>query len=180
MKMKTILINDNPPPHLPLYQQPKITYHTQFIFHLSTSLHSSRMRTARLLLVPPSMHCSLAVGCLFLGCLRGVGGGIPACNEADPSLWTEFVTHTSENITLPQTSFAGGNNIKNKNAFQFNASRPRRNSDRVANKDEQSPSGQQADCGQNDRHLWKHYLLLQSVKTNFRVTMFKGPKSCTF
>ena len=25
-------------------------------------------------------------------------------------LWTEFLTHTSENITLPQTSFAGGNN----------------------------------------------------------------------
>ena len=25
-------------------------------------------------------------------------------------LWTEFLTHASENITLPQTSFAGGNN----------------------------------------------------------------------
>ena len=24
-----------------------------------------------------------------------------------PSLWTEFLTHASENITLPQTSFAG-------------------------------------------------------------------------
>ena len=24
--------------------------------------------------------------------------------------WTEFLTHASENITLPQTSFAGGNN----------------------------------------------------------------------
>ena len=24
-------------------------------------------------------------------------------------LWTEFLTHASENITLPQTSFAGGN-----------------------------------------------------------------------
>ena len=28
----------------------------------------------------------------------------------DPPLWTEFLTHASENITLPQTSFAGGNN----------------------------------------------------------------------
>ena len=26
-----------------------------------------------------------------------------------PLLWTEFLTHTSKNITLPQTSFAGGN-----------------------------------------------------------------------
>ena len=26
-----------------------------------------------------------------------------------PSLWTEFLTHACENITLPQTSFAGGN-----------------------------------------------------------------------
>ena len=26
-----------------------------------------------------------------------------------PHLWTEFLTHASENITLPQTSFAGGN-----------------------------------------------------------------------
>ena len=27
-------------------------------------------------------------------------------------LWTEFLTHASENITLPQTSFAGGNNTR--------------------------------------------------------------------
>ena len=26
-----------------------------------------------------------------------------------PLLWTEFLTHASENITLPQTSFAGDN-----------------------------------------------------------------------
>ena len=31
-----------------------------------------------------------------------------------PPLWTEFLTHASENITLPQTSFAGG-----KNTFPF-------------------------------------------------------------
>ena len=29
---------------------------------------------------------------------------------AGTPLWTEFLTHTSENITLPQTSFAGGKN----------------------------------------------------------------------
>ena len=32
-----------------------------------------------------------------------------ACWEAI-LLWTEGMTHTCENITLPQTSFAGGNN----------------------------------------------------------------------
>ena len=37
------------------------------------------------------------------------------------------------------------------------------NSDRVANKDEQWPSSIKADCGQNDRHLWKQYLPLRSV-----------------
>ena len=31
-------------------------------------------------------------------------------------------------------------------------------SDRVANKDEQWPSRHEADCGQNDRRLCKHYL----------------------
>ena len=30
--------------------------------------------------------------------------------ETPSSLWTEWLTHTCENITLPQTSFAGGNN----------------------------------------------------------------------
>ena len=34
-------------------------------------------------------------------CLWSGGGCIPACNGADPP-WTEFLTHASENITLPQ------------------------------------------------------------------------------
>ena len=29
-----------------------------------------------------------------------------------PPLWTEFLTHACENITLPQTSFAGGKKKK--------------------------------------------------------------------
>ena len=41
-----------------------------------TSMHSSRMRIARLMPVSSSMHCS--------------------------RMWTEFLTHASENITLPQ------------------------------------------------------------------------------
>ena len=41
--------------------------------------------------------------------------GIPpcckACWDTTTPLWTEFLTHATENITLPQTSFAGGNNV---------------------------------------------------------------------
>ena len=33
-------------------------------------------------------------------------------------LWTEFLTHTSENITLPQISYAGGNNCSWYSAFE--------------------------------------------------------------
>ena len=42
--------------------------------------------------------------------------------DADPlTLWTERITHACENITLPKTSFAGGNYNSNKNAFQKDA-----------------------------------------------------------
>ena len=33
----------------------------------------------------------------------------PPGPDPPPLLWTEFLTQASENITLPQTSFAGGN-----------------------------------------------------------------------
>ena len=51
----------------------------------TTRMHFSRMRTARLLPVSPSMRCS--------------------------RMWTEFLTHASENITSPQLR-CGGNNVK--------------------------------------------------------------------
>ena len=59
-----------------------------------TRLHSSRMHTARLLTVFPSMHCtgggggvSAPGGCLVSGWGYLVqGGGIPAYTEADPPL----------------------------------------------------------------------------------------------
>ena len=76
------------------------------------------MHTARLLTVSPSMHCAGGDGgwCLLPGVgvsapgggVLGGRGGIPACTEADPPR-TEFLTHATENITLPQTSFTGGN-----------------------------------------------------------------------
>ena len=78
-------------------------------------MHSSRMRTARLLPVSPSMHCSRGVY-LVRGMYLVPGGqevcpcpGVPAQVLPHPPR-TEFLTHASENITLPQTSFAGGNN----------------------------------------------------------------------
>ena len=78
-----------------------------------TRLHSSRMRTARALTVSPSMLfvggvCTgglsapgVGWGCLLPGVYLLPGGCIPACTEADTPLWTEFLTHTYENITLP-------------------------------------------------------------------------------
>ena len=69
------------------------------------------MRTARLLPVSPSMHCSGGGvpgpgGCTWSGGVYLAPGGVPA--QEPPPLWTEFLTHASENITLSQTSFAGG------------------------------------------------------------------------
>ena len=67
---------------------------------LERSLHSSRMRTARALTVSPSMLC--AGGFCFLG------GGIPACTEADtPPPWTESQTPVK---TLPCPNFVAGGN----------------------------------------------------------------------
>ena len=80
-----------------------------------TRLHSSRMRTARLLPISPSMHCTeghLAPGggvCYRGGaCLWSGGylplvleGCIPAYNGADPPP-VNRVTDTCKNITLPQ------------------------------------------------------------------------------
>ena len=58
----------------------------------------------------PGLRGVIGLGrCLVPGGL--VWGGIPACTGADPPPWTEFLTHASENITLPQTSFAGGKNV---------------------------------------------------------------------
>ena len=51
--------------------------------------------------------------CILVGCLVGgwyPQGSLPQCmlRQTPLSLWTEFLTHASENIALPQTSFVGG------------------------------------------------------------------------
>ena len=101
-----------------------------------TRLHSSRMRTTRLLPVSPSMHCSRGEY-LVPGGVPGLGKGVPGPGGC---VWSQGVylvrrvylvwgvylvpggyqlrysppvnrmTNMCKNITLPQTSFAGGNN----------------------------------------------------------------------
>ena len=108
------------PPFQPIARVPTPTKMCQ------TILHSSRMRTAHALTISPSLLCTGGVrgGCAWSrgvpglggawskgtwsgggGCL--VGGGIPACTEVDPPM--NRMTNRCKNITLPQTSFAGGN-----------------------------------------------------------------------
>ena len=82
-----------------------------------TSMHSGRMRTARLLTV-----CLRGEGGLPLG--RGeassslpgglptvyMGSAFPQCHGAG-RLPVNRMTHICENITLPHTSYAGGNEV---------------------------------------------------------------------
>ena len=85
-----------------------------------TRLHSSMMRTARLLPVSPSMHysgggvCSLGVsgpGGVWSqgGCL--VQGGVVSQHALRQTPPVKRMTDRCKNITLPQTSFAGGKNL---------------------------------------------------------------------
>ena len=94
---------------------------------LGTRLHSSKMRTARALTVSPSMLCRRGVpgprgvylvpGGVYLvwGGLPGLGGctwsgGVPSPGGAPGQVLPPCgQTHACKLITLPQTSFAGGN-----------------------------------------------------------------------
>ena len=81
-----------------------------------TRLHSSRMRTARPLTVSPSMLCA---GGAWSGGHLVPGGGLVrggpgsegvACHHAlRQTPRVNGMTDGCKNITLPQTSFAGGN-----------------------------------------------------------------------
>ena len=85
-----------------------------------TRLHSSRMRTAHSLTVFPSMLSKRVPGPWggvpgLGGCLGWGGwswGAVFQHALRQTPLWKEFLTHASENITLPQTSFAGGKKTK--------------------------------------------------------------------
>ena len=64
-------------------------------------MHSSRMRTIRRLTVGGSATYGPTYG-----------EGLPAtwhCRRADPPPPVNRMTHVCENITLPRTSYAGGN-----------------------------------------------------------------------
>ena len=61
---------------------------------LTTRMHSSRMRTSRLLTV----SCN-GKGCLPRGGMSAGGGG---CLPRGEQRWTELLTHACENITFPQ------------------------------------------------------------------------------
>ena len=67
---------------------------------IETRMHSSRMRTARLL----SGGLSARGGGVCSGGVVCSGGAGKACWDTHP-LWTEFMTHTSENITLPLSGY---------------------------------------------------------------------------
>ena len=75
--------------------------------HDNTRLHSSRMHTARLLPVPPSMHCtggggSAQRGVWFWGCVY------PSMQwDRPPSLWTESQKSVK---TKPCPNFVAGGN----------------------------------------------------------------------
>ena len=88
--------------------------------------------------LPGGLPCQggvcLARGSAFLGGVS-LPGGLPCWYPSMqwgrhplPSLWIEFLTHTCENITLPQTPFAGGKNI----SICFGNSKMRMNIDTVA------------------------------------------------
>ena len=68
------------------------------------------MRTARRgLHLSPDQACPQIQAAPLPGSRPPRAGTTPP-PAGTPPLWTEFLTHASENITLPQTSFAGGNN----------------------------------------------------------------------
>ena len=84
-------------------------------FKHETRMYSSRMCTTRCCSYP--QHALLPGGCTCTGGVPAqggvpAGGGVSAqgytCPGTSPP-WTEFLTHATGNITLPQTSFAGGN-----------------------------------------------------------------------
>ena len=81
-------------------------------------MHSSRMHTACALTISPSMlfawGCMVLGGCMVPGGLV-IGGeaGVVSQHALRQTPPVNRMTDACENITLPQTSFAGGNYYSN-------------------------------------------------------------------
>ena len=76
-----------------------------------TRMHSSRMRTARSSIRRGGLHQAHPPEAdTPLGADTPPSRHPPGADTPPTPLWTEFLTHAYENITLPQTSFAGGKN----------------------------------------------------------------------
>ena len=73
---------------------------TSYVFFLETRMYSSRVRTARSLPLGASVHG----GYLYMG--MSLPRGVSVRETSSPCGQTDIC----ENIALPQTSFAGGNN----------------------------------------------------------------------
>ena len=94
-----------------------VTWESSFVEPCFTRLHSSRMHTARLFTISPSMHCTGGSapgggGCLVLGGVRSGGWMVPGGQlrgggawsggvsqhalRQTPYLWTEFLTQATE------------------------------------------------------------------------------------
>ena len=78
------------------------------------SMHSSRMRTAHLLPVSPSMHCMGGYLLLRRGGLEGCLWSWGCIQHDHPPPPVNRMTDRCKNITLPQTSFAGVNKVVHK------------------------------------------------------------------
>ena len=81
---------------------------------LNTRMHSSRMRTTRF---SGRLSCHAhPLACMSYTMNATLPHTLPAmyapCHTCPPQPpWTEGMTHACENITLPETTFAGGKNM---------------------------------------------------------------------
>ena len=107
------LSQNTPPPKPPSTFPPPPPTHTSTS---TTRMHSSRMRTAHSSSRPRGVSTRHPPGTRPPWEQTPPWSTPPLGPDASPP-WTEFLTHAYENITLPQTSFVGGNK-----AFQSNAS----------------------------------------------------------
>ena len=98
--------------HIPLHCTQSKLHHVNSIINVHTS-HRKRKRKQECIPVgcvlpaccPYLPACTAPRGCTWLGGVPAQGVYLPRYSLPP---WTEFLTHATDNITLPQTSFAGG------------------------------------------------------------------------